>query len=192
MTGAMTDVTHDLLNRLRVVSKIKEGQKLDISNGVNVYSDGWYSWFMRKWNRDNKDEGIRFLRDLYKAVQQSAETIINESKYSTSEAKKHMANYVINNIAVELRASIRGLENMHKTYAHYPTTTAAIDGILKDYVIVTYSSLLEAIPKDKIAKELKESITFMGIVVYRGEEGIHSPAVGPSLPTQTLPQELEF
>ncbi len=175
----MNDVMHDLLNKLRVISKIKEGQKLDTSNGLNVYTDGWINWALRKWNRDNKDEGIRFLRDLYKALQQSVETVINESKHSQSESKKSMATYVLINAASELKASVRGLDSLCKTYANYPTTVAALDGVLKDYVIVTYSSLMEAIPKDKLTKELRESITYGGAVVYNGEDGIHIPNVSP-------------
>lgn len=170
----MNDVMHDLLNKLRVISKIKEGQKLDTANGLNVYTEGWVNWLLRKWNRDNKDEGIRNLRDLYKALQQSVETVINESK-------KSMATYVLINAASELKASVKGLDNMCKTYANFPTTVAALDGILKDYVIVTYSSLMEAIPEDKLTKDLQESITYGGVVVYNGKDGMHIPNVSAEL-----------
>lgn len=174
MTSAINDVMHDLLNKLRVISKIKEGQKLDTANGLNVYTEGWVNWLLRKWNRDNKDEGIRNLRDLYKALQQSVETVINESK-------KSMATYVLINAASELKASVKGLDNMCKTYANFPTTVAALDGILKDYVIVTYSSLMEAIPEDKLTKDLRESITYGGVVVYNGKDGMHIPNVSAEL-----------
>ena len=189
----MNDVMHGLLNKLRIISKIKEGQKLDTSNGLSVYDDGWFNWFLRKWNRDNKDEGIRFVLDLYKSLQQSIETIINESKVSHPESKKSMAIYVLINAASELKASIRGLDNLCKTYAKFPTAVAAIDGILKDYVIVTYSSLLEAIPADKLTKDLKESITYGGIIVYNGKNGIHIPEVSPALIAQkSLEDEKEI
>jgi len=177
----MNDVMHDLLNKLRIISKVRENQKLDTSNGLNVYTDGWVNWMLRKWNRDNKDEGIRFLRDQYKALQQSIETVINELKHSPSETKKAMATYVLINAATELKASVKGLDNLCKTYINYPTTVAALDGILKDYVIVTYSSLMEAIPNDKLTRDLRESITYNGSVVYNGEDGIHIPEVSANL-----------
>jgi len=171
----MNDVMHDLLNKLRIISKVRENQKLDTSNGLNVYTDGWVNWMLRKWHRDNKDEGIRFLRDQYKALQQSIETVINELRHSPSETKKAMATYVLINAASELKASVRGLDNLCKTYTNYPTTVAALDGILKDYVIVTYSALIEAIPPDKLTKDLRESITYNGAIVYKGEEDIATP-----------------
>lgn len=167
----MTDIMHDLLTKLRIISKIREGQKLDTNNGLNVYTDGWINYFLRKWNRDNKDEGVRALRDLYKALQQSVETIINELKHSNNEQKKSLAIYVLINAACELKGSIRGLDNMCKTYAGYPTTVASIDGVLKDYVLVTYSSILEVIPMEKMITmpELCESITYCGKIVYKGD-----------------------
>ena len=168
MTNIMSDVMHDLLNKLRIISKIKEGQKLDTANGLNVYTEGWVNWFMRKWHRDNKDEGIRYLLGAYKAFQQSIEVIMNDLKHSTQESKKSMTVYILINAASELKASIRGLDNLCKTYAGFPTTVAAIDGIIKDYVIVTYSSLLEVIPEDKLTKDLHESITYGGVIVYKG------------------------
>jgi hypothetical protein len=187
----MNDTMHVLLNKLRVIGKIKENQKLDTSNGINVYVDGWINWFFRKWNRDNKDEGIRNLRDLYKAFQQSVETVINESKHSNTESKKSMAIYVLINAATELKNSVRGLENLTKTYAAYPTTTAEIDGILKDYVIVTYSSLMDSIPKDKLTKDLRESITFCGVVVYNGIDGLRVPLVSNNLVNRGKPDDAD-
>jgi hypothetical protein len=184
----MNDIMHDLLNKIRVVSKIKEGQKLDVSNGLSVYNDGWISWMLRKWNRDNKDEGVKYLRDLYRKLQQSIETVIEASNHSNASSnhsnaasQKSLTTYVLINAAFELKASVRGLDNMCKTYANYPTTVAAFDGILKDYVIVTYSSLMEAIPEKKLTKELRESITYSGVVVYNGKDGMHIPAVSPAL-----------
>lgn len=182
---AMNDVMHDLLNKLRIIGKVREGQKLDTTNGnINVYTDTWFNWAMRKWNRDNKDEGVRYLRDLYKSLQQSVETVINESKIASSDVKKSLAIYVLINAATELKASIRGLDNLAKTYVGYPTTLASLEGILRDYVIVTYSSLLDAIPESKLTKELRESITYAGIIVYNGKDGIHVPNMSPNLHSQ--------
>lgn len=175
----MNDVMHDLLNKLRVISEVREGQKLDTSNGLYVYTDSWSEWIKRKWYRDNKDEGVRFLRDLYKALQQSVETVINEIRTAPNDTKKALALYVLINTASGIKESVKGLENMSKTYAAFPTTRAAIKGILCDYVVVTYSSILEVIPIDKLTKELKESIVFNGQVMYKGISGMYTPPMGP-------------
>lgn len=163
----MNDGMHDLLNKLRVIGKVQKGQKLDVANGVlNVYVDGWFNWIGRKWNRDSKDEGIRFLRDLYKSLQQSIDPIIRESQNNQNDAKKSMSIYVLINTATELKASIKGIENLSKTYVVYPTTVAALEGILRDYVIVTYSALIDAIPEQKLTNELRESIMYNNTIVY--------------------------
>lgn len=164
--SAMNDVMHDLLNKLRVIGKVKVGQKLDTSNGMlHVYTDTWINWAYRKWNRDNKDEGVRYLRDLYKALSQSVETLISELA-TKDDNKKCLIVYVLINTATEIKTSIKGLECLSKTYVGFPTTLSSLDGILKDYVLVLYKSLLEAIPEDKLTKELRESITYSGEVVF--------------------------
>ncbi len=181
MSIVMNDVMHDLLNKIRIISKIREGQKLDTNNGLNVYTEGWLNWLARKWNRDTKDEGVRYLRDLYKSIQQTVENIINESKmqnHTSAPTRQPLAVYVLVNTATELKASVKGLDNLCKTYVHFPTTVAAIDGILKDYVIVTYSSIIDAIPEEKLTKELRESVSYGGNIIYKGIDGVPIMSIG--------------
>lgn len=166
----MNDVMHDLLNKLRIIGKIKEGQKLDTSNGLYIYTDSWSSWLVRKWYRESKDEGVRYLRDLYKSFGQSVETVINEVVTCKNETRKSQAIYVLINAATELRASIKGLDSLSKTYTGYPTTVAALEGILRDYVIVTYSLLIEAIPEARRPKEFKDTIMYAGQIIIKGQD----------------------
>jgi hypothetical protein len=192
----INDVMHDSLNKLRIISKLREGQKLDTYNGLAIYNDGWISWLMRKWNRDSKDEGMRFLRDLYKSFHQTVEVVIvdyrnsvirngsdkndsakngsdkngsdkNSSDKNGIDEKRDAVGYVLVAAAIELRNSIKGLDSLYKTYKLYPTISAELDGIVRDYIIVTYTSLLNILPKEKIAKELLEPIVFAGTQVYR-------------------------
>ena len=173
MSTTMNDVMHDLLNRLRIIGKIKEGQKLDTSNGsLYIYTETWANWFARKWYRESKDEGVRYLRDLYKSFGQSVETVINEVITCKNETRKSQAIYVLINAATELRASIKGLDSLSRTYVGFPTTVAALEGILRDYVIVTYSLLIEAIPELRQPKEFKESIMYAGQIILKGQEPV--------------------
>ena len=165
----MNDVMHDLLNKLRIIGKVREGQKLDVANGLHVYSDSWLNWLMRKWNRDNKDEGVRCILDLYKALGQSVEVLINETKLAKNENKRVNNIYVMVNIASNIKNSIKGLDNLAKTYNNYPSTTSAIEGIVKDYVIVVYNSLIDNIPDEKKPKELSDQILFMGNTIFEGK-----------------------
>jgi hypothetical protein len=162
----MNDVMHDLLNKLRIIGKIREGQKLDVANGLHVYSDSWFNWIMRKWNRDNKDEGVRCILDLYKALGQSVDVLINDTKTVKNDIRRINNIYVMINIASNIKNSIKGLDNLAKTYNNYPSTTSAIEGIVKDYVIVIYNSLIDNIPLEKTPKELLDNILFMGYTIY--------------------------
>lgn len=157
---------HDLLNKLRIIGKIREGQKLDVANGLHVYSDSWFNWIMRKWNRDNKDEGVRCILDLYKALGQSVDVLINDTKTVKNDIRRINNIYVMINIASNIKNSIKGLDNLAKTYNNYPSTTSAIEGIVKDYVIVIYNSLIDNIPLEKTPKELLDNILFMGYTIY--------------------------
>lgn len=195
MSTTMNDVMHELLNKLRIISKIREGQKLDTSNGLYIYTDSWFNLMLRKWYRDSKDEGVRYLRDLYKSFGQSVETVINESRTAKNETRKSQAIYVLINAATELRASIKGLDALSRTYTGFPTTVAALEGILRDYVIVTYSLLIEAIPSNRIPREFKESIMYAGQIIVKGQDPGNSKdspkltALSSVIPSGSLPME---
>jgi hypothetical protein len=182
MSNTIKDNVHSQLNKLRIISKIKEGQKLDTANGLHIYTDGWINWLSRKWYRDNKDEGIRFLLDLYKSFGQSVETIINESKLTYKNANLSIITreylysrqvYGMITAAVELKSSIKGIDCLTKTYAGFPATTASLEGIVRDYIVVIYSLLLDAIPDDKKPKDLLEDIIYDGQTVFRGNEQLN-------------------
>lgn len=167
MTSSMNDIMHDLLDKLRIISTIKEDQKLDTSNGrLNIYTEGWLSWIRRNWYGDSKDEGVRYIKDMYKAIQQYVETLIKEYNQTRDESKKSAIITVLINAASELKASIKGLDNLCKTYINFQRTTAELLGILKDYILVTYSSLLDVIPANKLPNDLLTSITYGGIIVF--------------------------
>lgn len=169
MSNNISDILHDMLNKLRIISKIKEGQKIDTSDGLNVYNDGIINWLFRKYTRNNKDENVKYLSDLYKQLQQTIETNLNELSNS-GDTKKIKLLRILTTSALELRSSIKGLENLSKTYYNYPSTLASLEGILKDYIVVIYSSMLEAIPEDIIPNELLAPIIYNGYTVYSNKK----------------------
>ena len=168
MTDTMNSVTHELLTKLRVISKIKEGQKLDTANGLNIYTDGWINWLMRKWNRDTKDESVRYLRELYISIGQSIDPIIKTALMSPHTRRKQNAIYILVSAAKEIRASVKGLDALARTYSAFPTTIAALEGIVTDYIIVTYNAIITAIPIHVIPKDFKESVLYSGRVIIKG------------------------
>jgi len=159
----MNNIIHEYLNKLRIISKIKAGQRLDTTNGLSVYEEGWYNWLLRKYYHDNKDEGVRYLQDLYKAIDQSVEQLINDIYTIADENKKNKKIHVAINLAEKIRSSIIGIENLAKTYHYYPKIVATLEGIVQDFAVPTYLQLLDYIPKHKLTKDLIGDIQFNGV-----------------------------
>lgn len=159
---------HEHLNKLRIISKIRASQRLDTTNGLTVYEESIYNWFLRKYYHDNKDEGTRYLQDLYRSIDQSVEQLTNDIRRMKDENKKIRKIHIAINLAEKIKLSVYGVENLAKTYAPYPKTTATLEGVIQDFAVVTYTQLLEVIPKERISKLLKENITYNGIILYLG------------------------
>lgn len=163
----MNAIIHDYLIKLRVISKIRRGQRLDTTRGLTVYKEGIIQWFYRKWCHDNKDETVRILLDLYRSIDQSVGQLIMEikNKQNTKNTKTRKIQ-IATNLAMKIKTSITGIENLAKTYIHYPKITATLEGIVEDIAIATYKHLLTEIPKDKLPKTLKENIVYNGNILY--------------------------
>ncbi len=160
----MNNTMHTLLNKLRIIGKIRAGQRLDTTNELTVYEEGWASWIYRKWYRDNKDETIRVLQELYKSIEQHTEQLISSvTNSSPSYAKKIR---VVINLAKQLYLSIEGLDNLAKTYSNYPKVVASIEGIIQDYAVASFALLIAAIPEDSLLPILRRDINFNGSVCY--------------------------
>ncbi len=143
---------HSLLNKLRIIATLQEGQKLDISNGmISIYNDNFINWLYRKWNRDSKVETIKFITDLFKSLEQSVIIYIDEL---SNDNKKNNSILILIITAVEIQKSILGLNNLIKTYSNYQATIAHINGIKKDYIENLYKKIIENIPLEKMPKDL--------------------------------------
>jgi len=164
----MNQVLHDQLNKLRLISKLKEKHSLETTGGLSVYEPGYMSWFFRKWSHDGKDEVVRFLQEFYRSIDQSAEQLITDIKTAKDETKRVRSLHVAVSLAEKLKTSIRGIEMLSKTYSQFAKTTAVLEGIVQDFAIVTYKQILDVIPKEQLSKSLRESITYNGVVLYQG------------------------
>jgi hypothetical protein len=168
----MNAIFHDLLCKLRIISKLKVNQKLDTTNGLNIYTEGWVSWMYRKINRDNKDEGVRFLDELYKSFAQCIKSLIQEM-HGSHHSDNMAPDKILIIAAFELRRSIEGLDNLIKTYRDYPATVAKLEGLVKDYIIITYCDILRALPKHPA--KLDEEINFQGVNLLNQDPDVKTP-----------------
>lgn len=159
---------HELLNKMRIISSIQEGQKIDSIGKMNIYTPSVSSWILRKWHGNNKDETIRTLTELYKTFSTTINTLILEHSAHGICEEKYEANfqYILKMSAAELRKSIDGLDNLSKTYNTYPHVYTALEGLLRDYIIQTYDQLIVNLPVESLTKELRDPIKYRGAVVY--------------------------
>lgn len=167
----MNDTMHEHLNKLRIISKVRSGQRLDTTNGLTVYEDSFYNWFIRKYYHDGKDESVRYLQDLYRGINQFAKQLVANIENSRESDRKARRMQIAINMAVLIKSSVAGVENLSKTYVPYPKTTAMLEGIVHDFAIVAYTDLLQAIPTAKYNKRMQESISYHGVILYLGLDG---------------------
>ena len=62
----MNNIIHDHLNKLRLISKLRQGQSLDTNGQLSVYEFSYMNWLWRKWHNSNKEEVVRYLQEFYK------------------------------------------------------------------------------------------------------------------------------
>ena len=163
----MDDILHEFLNKLRIISKIKPGQRLSTIDDLNIYVEGYFQWLKRKYYYDGKDTTARVLLDLYRSIYQYTEQLINEITNTKSENIKQQKITTAINLAEKISTSIKGLENLTKTYNNYPKTRSAIEGIVCDYAIVIFKLLMKNIPVHN--RKLSCDIKYMGDVIYIGD-----------------------
>ncbi len=156
----MNNVIHDYLNKLRLISKLKEGQSLCVKDHVSIYEFNYVNWFWRKLYNDNKNEVARFLQEFYKSIDQSVELLVSDLKNKPKNIS------VIINLAEKIKLSIHGIENLSKTYNNYPQIVAILEGIIQDYAISSYKQLLENIPVNCRTKYLNDDVMYNETVLY--------------------------
>lgn len=156
----MNILFHDQLDKLRIISKIKEGDKLDVAYGVDIQENRWFffSWFGRFMSKNSKEESVKSLRELYRSVNQSVEQILEIIEHTDSDQKKERQTFTAINFAEKLRSSLVGLENLARTYSEFPSIVSKIEGIVQDYLWPTYAAILKNIPIEQHSAVLTEPL----------------------------------
>lgn len=155
----MNNIYHDQLDKLRIISKIKEGDKLDVRFGMDIQNNWWplFSWLGRFFSKNSKEESIRCLQDLYRSISQTTEQLIESIKQAdTSQLEPRI--FTAQSFAEKLRGSLTGLENLAKTYSIYPSIVSQIEGIVQDYLWPSYQMIGKGIPEDRWTETMREPI----------------------------------
>jgi hypothetical protein len=170
----MNNILYEYFTKLRIISKLVAGQRLSTNGALTICNDTLIDWFWRKLYHDSKDETTRVLLTIYQGIQQCAEQLIGEYNAAKDASYKMRKLQVIKDFAEVLKDSIKGLDNLSKTYSTYPTTVSNLEGIVHDYALNTYKELLTTIPTTQYTPKLRESIIY-------GVDTIYKP---PSLPIE--------
>lgn len=163
----MNNTIHDQLNKLRIISKIKEGNSLTTNPQLEIYTPGYFSWIFRKIHQDSKDEVIKYLQEFYRAVDQSVEQIIGEITCKRDRKRSIM---IATSLSDKIHISIYGLEHLVKTYHKYPTTVSVIEGIIQDYALVSYKKLIDTVPIEYHTDIMNTSIRYLGEVIFQSNK----------------------
>lgn len=165
----MQHAIHDALNKLRLISRLREEQSLSTTSGnISIYDFTVWNWLVRKFYNDNKSEVTRWLLDFYINLDQITEQLISDICNGKDEVKKNRLIEIAVTLAERIKCSVIGIENLSKTYSPYPKTVAELDGLIQDFLIITYRHLMHVLPNDKLTKILRENVVYHGVLYYIG------------------------
>jgi len=165
----MNNNIHTVLNQLRLISKIKSGQSLYVNNTITIYEVSFLNWIWRKWNRDNKEEVIKYLQDFYKNIMHITDELIKDYKTCKDEIKQKKLYTMLLCIADQIKNSVFGLENLSITYTNYPKIIAELEGIVQDFIIVVYNDILDVMNKEEIDDNFNKQIKYGNMIIYKGK-----------------------
>jgi len=119
------DAHNDIITRLKFISKISKGEKLNVKNGTPfVQSNDVLTRLSRTFfHKDNRNNTLNFIRNT---IERSFEII---SLYKTSDKKSDKS--MCDNICKDLNAAIRGINNLKDTYSSDTMFCCEIDTILQ-------------------------------------------------------------
>jgi hypothetical protein len=116
------EIIDQVLTSLKVISMIKEGQKVCVRNGhlaLEVQSTGLVTSFRRWINKDNRQTTLCYV----KSVIQNAISIIKNHKNEVSVEK----------VTLGLKDSISGINSLSVTYSEDATVCASLQ-VLRDRI----------------------------------------------------------
>jgi len=113
----MNSITSDIISKLKFISKIKAGQKID-TRSMRIQENTFFNAFMRTLFPDNRTNALVLFKE-----------IIDKSFQAIEPCKD---NILVANIIDDIRNCIAGLENFKTTYIDDVMFTCEIDTLIDD------------------------------------------------------------
>ena len=157
----MENILHSYLCKMRIISKIPENGKLDITrNEVNIYYGGIVGWVYRKAYGDNKNNAVKFLLELYKEINSFSDQLIYNITTENSSEIKHKKIIMLVSLTEKIKESLNGIRNLIGTYKDYHKIVSMLECLEQDIIIPQYHNLINFIPKENHTKILQEPIKY--------------------------------
>lgn len=113
----MNSITSDIISKLKFVSRIKSGQKVD-SRAMRIQENTYFNSFIRTLFQDNRHNALVLFKD-----------IIGKAFQSITQCQDKI---LVSNIIDDIRQCISGLENFKVTYGDDVMFTCEIDTLIDD------------------------------------------------------------
>ena len=113
----MNSITSDIISKLKFISRIKSGQKID-TRAMRIQENTYFIAFIRTLFPDNRHNALVLFKE-----------IITKAFQSISHCED---NILVYNIIEDIRNCISGLENFKTTYLDDLMFTCEIDTLVDD------------------------------------------------------------
>jgi hypothetical protein len=154
----MENRLHLYLYKLRIVSKIPVGGKLDITyNDINIYYGGFIGWVYRKLSGDNKDNAAKHLIDLYKEINEFGDQLMYIIQSETNKILIIKKLNMLVSLTDKLKESLVGVRNLIGTYKQYLKVVSLLECLEQDVIIRQYNALIDFIQNIYTAHDIKNS-----------------------------------
>ena len=98
----------ETIARIKFISNIKIGEKISLKNLI-LQEDGLYTQIFRTLNQDNRTKTLIFINDTVHKSFELLECYKKSSKLSEQ--------IMCENLFIDLKASVKGIENLKTTYS---------------------------------------------------------------------------
>ena len=120
------DIDSILLD-LKIISQIKENDKLVTSKDLLEIDNSYFQSIKRYWNNDNRFSSIEYIKDTVNRTLDFTDTTLNNTNINDKNIFMENNSHILQRFLVEMTNAIKGLDNLKLTYNTDITITSAID-----------------------------------------------------------------
>ena len=160
----MESILHLYLCKLRIISKIPVGGKLNTTqNDLNIYYGGVFGWLFRKAYGDSKENATKYLIELYREINSFSEQLMYNINTEQNDIRCRKKTTMLVSITEKMKESLTGIRNLIGTYKDYLKIVSLLECLEQDLIIPQYRTLIKFIPNEYHTEILKTEITYSHI-----------------------------